>query len=63
MNRTLVSVLRTIGFDKIYARAEGCYLYDQKGESYLDFLSGYGVYNIGRNHPVIKQTIRDLLDP
>lgn len=62
VNRTLVSVLRTIGFDKIYARAEGCYLYDIKGDAYLDFLSGYGVYNIGRNHPVVKQTIRDLLD-
>ena len=27
-NRTLVKVQRTIGFDKIYARAEGAYLYD-----------------------------------
>jgi acetylornithine/succinyldiaminopimelate/putrescine aminotransferase len=62
LNRTLVKVLRTIGFDKCYARAEGCYLYDKHGNDYLDFLSGYGVYGIGRNHPVIKQTIRDVLD-
>jgi len=62
LNRTLVKVLRTIGFDKVYARAEGAYLYDMDGLDYLDFLSGYGVYNIGRNHPVLKQTIRDVLD-
>ncbi|MDR2513503.1 MAG: aminotransferase class III-fold pyridoxal phosphate-dependent enzyme, partial [Puniceicoccales bacterium] len=62
LNRTLVKVLRTIGFDKCYARAEGCYLYDKDGNDYLDFLSGYGVYGIGRNHPVLKQTIRDVLD-
>ncbi len=62
VNRTLVKVLRTIGFDKVYARAQGAYLYDKEGRDYLDFLSGYGVYNIGRNHPVIKKTIRDVLD-
>ncbi len=62
VNRTLVKVLRTIGFDKIYARAEGAYLYDMDGKDYLDFLSGYGVYNIGRNHPTVKQAIKDVLD-
>jgi acetylornithine/succinyldiaminopimelate/putrescine aminotransferase len=30
--------------------------------AYLDFLSGYSVFNIGRNHPVVKQAIRDVLD-
>ena len=29
---------------------------------YLDFLSGYSVFNIGRNHPVVKKVIRDVLD-
>jgi len=62
LNRTLVKVLRTIGFDRVYARAEGAYLYDMDGKDYLDFLSGYGVYNIGRNHPVVKQAIKDVLD-
>ncbi|MEM1059102.1 MAG: aspartate aminotransferase family protein [Verrucomicrobiota bacterium] len=62
LNRTLVKVQRTIGFDKVYARAEGAYLYDMDGQDYLDFLSGFGVYNIGRNHPVAKQAIEDILD-
>lgn len=62
VNSTLVKVQRTIGFDKVYARAEGAYLYDMDGKDYLDFLSGYGVYNIGRNHPVVQQAVRDVLD-
>ncbi len=62
INRTLVAAQRVIGFDKIYARAEGAYLYDMDNAAYLDFLSGYSVFNIGRNHPVVKQAIRDVLD-
>src|SRR5436853_1138728 len=53
---------RVIGVDKIYARAEGAYLFDMDNQPYLDFLSGYSVFNVGRNHPVVKQAIRDVLD-
>lgn len=62
LNSTLVQVQETLGFDRVYTRAEGCYLYDAEGNAYLDFLSGYSVYNLGRNHPVIKQALRDALD-
>jgi ornithine--oxo-acid transaminase len=62
LNPTLVDVLRITGFDRVYVRAEGAYLYDGAGREYLDFLSGYGVFNMGRNHPTIKQAIRDTLD-
>ena len=62
VNPTLVAAQRVIGFDKVYARAEGAYLYDMDNGAYLDFLSGYSVFNIGRNHPVVKQAIRDVLD-
>src|SRR5471032_1864269 len=62
INRTLVSVQRTFGFDKVYAHAHGAYLYDLDGQEYLDFLSGYSVFNIGRNNHAVKQAIRDVLD-
>src|ERR1044071_10153994 len=62
LNRTLVAAQRVIGFDKVYARAEGAYLYDMDDTPYLDFLSGYSVFNIGRNHPAVKKVIRDVLD-
>src|SRR5260370_6937481 len=62
VNRTLVAAQRVIGFDKANARAEGAYLYEMDNQPYLDFLSGYSVFNIGRNHPLVKQAIRDVLD-
>jgi ornithine--oxo-acid transaminase len=62
LNSTLVSVQRIIGFDHVYAQARGCYLYDLDGHDYLDFLSGYSVFNIGRNHPAVQQAIRDVLE-
>src|SRR3954463_4320736 len=62
LNRTLVAAQRVIGFDKVYARAEGAYLYDMDNAAYLDFLSGYSVFNIGRNHPAVKKAIRDVLE-
>ncbi len=61
INRSFVKVLRTIGFDKVYARAQGPYLYDRDGKDYLDGLGGYGAVNIGRNHPTVKKAISDLL--
>jgi ornithine--oxo-acid transaminase len=62
LNRTLAEVLATIGFDKVYTRACGAYLYDAEGNAYLDFLSGYSVYNIGRNHPVVKKALQDAME-
>ena len=62
LNPMLVEVLRITGFDRVYVRAEGAYLYDAAGHEYLDFLSGYGVFNMGRNHPAIKKAIQETLD-
>lgn len=62
INPQFAKVLKTIGFDKIYVRAEGPHLYDQNGKCYLDFLSGYGVFGLGRNHPTIKKVLHDCID-
>ena len=61
VNSTLAAVQRIIGFDVVYGHARGAYLYDLDGRDYLDFLSGYSVFNIGRNHPAVQQAIRDVL--
>ena len=62
VNPTLVDVFRTIGFDRVYARGEGAYLWDDRGDQYLDMLGGFGVAAIGRNNPVVAGAIRDVLD-
>jgi ornithine--oxo-acid transaminase len=62
MNRQLARTLRTLGFDRNYVRGEGCYLYDDAGHRYLDFLSGFGVYALGRSHPGVKAALHQALD-
>jgi ornithine--oxo-acid transaminase len=62
LNHQLPRMLHTIGFDKIYARAEGAYLYDDEGRDYLDMLAGFGVFALGRHHPVVRQAMHDVLD-
>jgi acetylornithine/succinyldiaminopimelate/putrescine aminotransferase len=55
-------MLHAIGFDKVYERAEGGYLYDADGVRYADFLSGFGVFGSGHNPPVVRKALHDLLD-
>jgi ornithine--oxo-acid transaminase len=62
LNSQLVRVLRTIGFDRTYVRAEGPYLFEADGRRTLDCLSGWGVFALGRNHPQVIATLRDVLD-
>lgn len=43
-------------------RAEGVYLYDTEGKSYLDLISGIGVSNVGHRHPKVVEAIKDQVD-
>lgn len=62
INPVFVKMLRTIGFDKSYVRGEGCYLWDAEGNKYLDLLTGWGVFALGRNHPRIRKAIQQVMD-
>src|SRR5215472_5910038 len=62
LNPQMPRALHTIGFDKVYVRGEGAYLYDGAGNAYADFLAGFGVFAAGRSHPVIKKALHDALD-
>ncbi len=62
MNPQMGRVLKTIGFDRYYVRGEGCYLYDAQGRRYLDFLSGFGVFALGRGHPAVTRALHEALD-
>jgi ornithine--oxo-acid transaminase len=61
LNTQMVRVLKAIGYDRVYTQARGPYLYDEQGTEYLDLLSGFGVFAIGRNHPEVVQALRDVL--
>jgi ornithine--oxo-acid transaminase len=62
LNRQVPRMLHAIGFDRDFERADGAYLWDAQGNRYLDFLSGFGVHALGRNHPVVRAALRDALD-
>ncbi|MYU24161.1 aspartate aminotransferase family protein [Streptomyces sp. SID8352] len=62
LNHQLPRMLRTIGFDKVYERAEGAYFWDAEGAEYLDMLAGFGVMGLGRHHPVVRRALHDVLD-
>jgi ornithine--oxo-acid transaminase len=62
VNTAFVKMLKTIGFDKGYVRGEGPYLWDAQGNKYLDLLTGWGVFALGRNHPRIKAVLQQVMD-
>jgi ornithine--oxo-acid transaminase len=62
LNAQMVRVLKTIGFDVRFRAGRGQYLFDQDGKRYLDLLSGWGVFAIGRNHPSLRETLKGVLD-
>ncbi|MCG8441268.1 MAG: aspartate aminotransferase family protein [Caulobacterales bacterium] len=62
LNAQMVRVLRTIGFDRRYRRGVGPYLFDEDDVRHLDLLSGFGVFALGRNHPVVNAGLREVLE-
>src|SRR5438876_11899178 len=62
LNEQLVRVSKTIGYDVGFQSGQGQYLFDREGTRYLDLLSGFGVFAIGRNHPALRQALKSVLD-
>ena len=62
LNEQMVRVLKAIGFDRGYVRGAGQYLFDREGRRYLDLLSGWGVFALGRNHGLVRDTLKKVLD-
>ena len=44
--------------DMIFTHGRGCYVFDQNGKKYLDFLGGIAVNALGYSHPDLVKTIR-----
>jgi acetylornithine/succinyldiaminopimelate/putrescine aminotransferase len=44
------------------AEANGCYIKDIDGKSYLDFIAGISVSNLGHRHPKVIDAIKHQLD-
>jgi ornithine--oxo-acid transaminase len=61
LNPQLGRILRTLGFDREWAGGHGPHLIDRQGNEYLDLLSGYGVFSLGRGHPYVKEQLARVL--
>ena len=42
-----------------FVKGEGCYLYDDQGQRYLDALTGIAVCGLGHSHPAVAQAISE----
>jgi len=62
LNEQMVRVLQTIGYDVGFTRGAGQYLWDRKGVRYLDLLSGWGVFALGRNHPDVARALVSVIE-
>lgn len=61
INPEWVKLLSMLGLNRVFNRSLGAELFSDSGEIYLDFLSGYGVYNVGHHHPHITAELIDEL--
>src|SRR5438105_10127467 len=61
INPQFARVMRTIGFDRTWTRAEGAYLWDDQGNRFLDLLGGFGMFNVGRNNPRVREALVETL--
>jgi ornithine--oxo-acid transaminase len=61
LNPQMGRILRTLGIDKTWVAGDRAYLIDAAGDKYLDLISGYGVFALGRNHPDVIAGIQDVL--
>ena len=62
INPQFIKMLRTIGYDRLWSRAEGAYIFDSDGRRFLDMNGGFGMFNAGRNNPRIRQALVDVLE-
>ena len=61
---TLESEVRSYcrGWPAVFDRAQGSYLHDEDGHTYLDFFAGAGSLNYGHNNAVLKRALIDYLE-
>jgi len=60
MNPGLATLMGLLDFDKLFVRAEGVRVWDREGNSYLDFVGGYGSLSLGHNHPRVLDALQQV---
>lgn len=58
-NSAFYKLLKLSSSNIYFDRADGIYLWDNKGTKYMDFIAGFGSLNLGHNHPLIIQALKN----
>jgi putrescine aminotransferase len=61
INPAYPSFLNKLGLNKIAAKAQGATITDSQGNTYIDCVGGYGLFNLGHNNPDIIESIIEQL--
>jgi 4-aminobutyrate aminotransferase len=61
-DKKFISQCVTRGYDFVYKRAKGCYVWDADGKKFLDFGAGVAVMNTGHTNPVVVEAIKKQLN-
>ena len=61
VNPDYVDLLESFDFGRYFTWAQGTRLRNDEGREYTDFLAGFGVHNIGHNHPRLISRLSEEL--
>jgi putrescine aminotransferase len=53
--------LKRLGIHRIAVRAKGVVITDSGGRQYIDCIGGYGLFNVGHNHPKMTEALIEQL--
>ncbi len=57
-----VRAFKSVGGEPFFvARADGPYLYDVDGNSYIDYVGSWGPMIVGHNHPAVREAVADAI--
>jgi putrescine aminotransferase len=62
LNPNNAAFLERVGLDSTVAEAKDALIRDDRGREFVDFVAGYGVFNLGHNPPRILAALRNELD-
>ncbi len=62
LNPGMAQLVKFMGFESVEVRSEGCYVYTDDGERYLDCLGGPGVFSMGHSPESIIARVREQLE-
>src|SRR2546423_458880 len=61
VNPTMVRLLGLLGYGRVFVRAKGARIWDDRGREYLDLLASFGAANLGHNHPRLTARLARFL--